>query len=339
MYLLGQEGSSFIKLSVYLYILDPFIFSQFPLKSMFTAFIRFLKKDAFRGNLSYRTNKTAFFISFLVVFILFFFKPFGIEQLNNLAEQSFLIIGYAICSIIGYSVAITLFSPYNKSKWTRLHEIGTYFTCVLIIWLLVYVYSIFCFKILFYEILDKPSGNYEIEGFFIKSFYYTFGIAILVFPIIYMYDLSTSPKDLDIKTVDLSLNHGTRSSRVNHKTLVFNGKNKNEQLTIEEGSFVCIKSEGHYIRIYYLCPRTNELKYMFLRSTMKEIENQTINSSFVFRCHNSFFINLNYLKSTIGNSNKSHLYLTYFSDPIPISKSKISFIKEYNMLYKKGIII
>lgn len=306
---------------------------------MLTTFIRFLKKDAFRGNLSYRTNKTAFFISFLVVFILFFFKPFGIEQLDNLAEQSFLIIGYAICSIIGYSVAITLFSPYNKSKWTRLHEIGTYFTCIFIIWLLIYVYSVFCFKILFYEILDNSSGNYELEGFFLKSFYYTSGVGILIFTIIYMYDLSTSHGDFDVKSKDLSFDHKTRPLKINRKTLIFNGKNKNEQLILEEGSFICIKSEGHYVRIYYLCVKTDQLKYMFLRNTMKEIENQVINSSFVYRCHNSFFINLNYLKSIIGNSNKSHLYLKHFSDAIPISKSKISYIKEYNMLYKKGIII
>lgn len=305
---------------------------------MLTTFTQFLKKDAFRGNLSYRTNKTAFFISFLVVFILFFFKPFGIEQLGNLAEQSFLIIGYAICSIIGYGIAITLFSPYNKSKWTRLHEIVTYFTCAFFIWLLIYAYSIFCFKILFYE-MGIASGNYVLEGFFLKSFYYTYGVGILIFSIIYLYDLSTSPRDFVAKKKDLSFNHKKRSSKVNSKTLIFTGKNKNEQLTIEAGAFICIKSEGHYIRIYYLCVKTNQLKYMLLRSTMKEIEKQIINSPFIYRCHNSFLINLHYLKSMIGNSNKTHLYLKHFSDAIPVSKSKISYLKEYNMLHKKDKII
>ena len=306
---------------------------------MLTTFTQFLKKDAFRGNLSYRTNKTAFLISFLVVFILFFFKPFGLDQLNNFSELSFLIIGYAICSIIGYSVAITLFSPYNKTQWTRLHQIGTYFTCVFFIWLLIYAYSIFCFEILFYEIIENPSGGYPIEGFFLKTFYYTYGVGILIFGIIYLYDLSTSPGDFVTTKKDLSFNLKKRSPKINSKTLIFNGKNKNEQLTIEAGAFICIKSEGHYIRIYYLCDKTNQLKYMFLRSTMKEIENQTINSSLIYRCHNSFLINLNHLKSMIGNSNKSHLYLKHFSDAIPISKSKISYIKEYNMLHKKGEII
>lgn len=298
-------------------------------KNIFYSFILFLQKDAFRGAFSYQTNKTGLLVLISVFFILIFYKPFDIGQTNHMV-QCILIIGCAVCSFIGYSITITIFSPYNKKKWTNFQEIYTYFTCFLLTSILIYGYTIFCYNFLFSIILNIKSLNVEslnlqTQQHFWNILFHTFIGGFIIYRLLRMYDMLDSyKKPSDVQYIDNKKYY----LKNNHSPLRFFGKNKNEHITLEKDTFICIKSEGHYIKIFYLCPKNHQVKYMFLRNTMKEITNQTNDYSYIYRCHKSFFINLNLLNSVIGNSNKTHIYLEHFSDAIPVSKNKISYIKD-----------
>lgn len=293
-------------------------------KSIFNTIIQFLQKDAFRGDFSYQTNKTGLLVLISVFFILFFFKPFGISQISQ-TEQWVLITGYALCSFIGYSITTTIFSPYSKKKWTNFMEIYTYFTCFLVIAILIYGYTLLCYNVFFPETLNIYISDIHSHQLFFKILIHTFIGGFIIYRLLLMYDMLDSYKK---PSETANLVNKKYHLKKNTGSLNFSGKNKNEHITLERDTFICIKSEGHYIKIYYLCPKSYQVKYMFLRNTMKEIENQTADYSYIYRCHKSFFINLDFLNSVIGNSNRTHVYLEHFSDAIPVSKSKISYIKD-----------
>ena len=84
-----------------------------------------------------------------------------------------------------------------------------------------------------------------------------------------MYDLLNSYKNQDTAQHRLTEKHYINKNR---GSLTFIGK-KNEHITLERDTFICIKSEGHYIKIYYLRTKNYQIKYMFLRNAMIEIEN------------------------------------------------------------------
>lgn len=294
---------------------------------MLNKIILFLRKETHRGILSYRTNRASLFTLISVFFVLFFFKPFGLADFKPIVHR-FLIVGYSVCAFIGYCTIITIFSPYNRNKWTKFLEICTYFACFLFVTILIYVYTLFCFKIIFPKVLKIETLGIRTNHLFYKIFFYTNIIGFIIYRLFLMYDILHSYKNLS-KISRFNTKKFYQKKNGNH--LKFFGKNKNEHITLETDTFICIKSEGHYIKVYYMCPKSNQVKNMVLRNTMKEIENQTINYSFIYRCHKSFIINLDFLNSVIGNSNRTHIYLEHFSDAIPISKNKISFIKDRSL--------
>ena len=161
---------------------------------MLNRIILFLRKETHRGILSYKTNKASLLTLISVFFVLFFFKPFGLSDFKPVVQQ-FLITGYSICAFIGYCTIITIFSPYNKNKWTKFHEISTYFTCFLFITILIYVYTLFCFKIIFPKVLKIETLGIRANHLFYKIFFYTNIIGFIMYRLFLMYDLLHSYKN------------------------------------------------------------------------------------------------------------------------------------------------
>lgn len=114
------------------------------------------------------------------------------------------------------------------------------------------------------------------------------------------------------------------------------GRNKNEILRIPSHRLICLKSEGHYIKIVHLAGEKQELKITVFRNTLKEMELQTVTLPSAFKCHKSYIINLNMVRSIRGKAQQSYLYLRHLDDPIPISPAKIGVLRKYVEMRKVG---
>jgi len=286
----------------------------------------FFKKEAILGELAHNTRKFFFIIIVLVFSLLFFFKPFLLNLLL-IKTQLILSIGCSILAAMGYIIAISIFMPFNKKKWTVLMEFTTVMTAFFFGWLLIYGYLMICFKVNLPEpfIINEPIVIPE--NFFYKTLFYTLGTGSFVYIILYMYNIIKFDNGKNIFETNIS-NNILNETYKNPKTLKLNGKNKNEQLIINRNDFICAKSEGHYIKVYYLHHKSQRVNNYVLRNTMKNFEHSIIDYNTLYRCHKSFFININYLKSIIGNSNKSHIYIKHYPNRIPISKHKIKYLKD-----------
>lgn len=290
----------------------------------------YLKKESPRGVLSNNTSRISVVVITSVFSILLFFKPFGIDDFKPLV-QWYLIIGFTACSFIGYSTIITIFSPQSKNSWTNLHEITTLIFSFLLIAVLIYGYTLFLFTLFFPKVLEIETLDLDVTSIFLKILFYTFCIGFIIYRGSKMYEMLHMYKN---QSQALNFDNPTLFSKRNNSLLNLLGKNKNERLTLMTNDLICIKSEGHYIRVYYLGEKNNEVKHSILRSTMTEIERQTADYSYIYRCHKSFFINFNYIKSIIGNSNKAHAYLEHYAHKVPVSKSKIAYMKSRRLREK-----
>jgi len=297
----------------------------------------YFKKEALLGNLSQNTFKTQGLIFIGIFTLLLFFKPYILSSFP-LKPKLVLIIGYSLCSCIGFALSYSLFAPYNKKKWTRLLDFGLFFTCFVITWLLIYVYTILHVKLLFANIYNLEIEYQLPDQFLLYLFFYTIGTGSFTFLIIRAFDIYISHDKFSenlhhLKSIEIENNQANKNFK-NKRKLVLIGKNKNESFTIDIDQFIYAKSEGHYIKIIYLHTNLKKIKFHTLRNKISAIESQLSEFDTIFRCHQSYIINLHYLKSVTGNKNKAYARLVY-SENIPISNTYFEYLNKKTKTKKK----
>ena len=83
--------------------------------------------------------------------------------------------------------------------------------------------------------------------------------------------------------------------------------------------FVYAKSEGNYVKIYYL--DDNVLIHKLIRLSLKQLEIQLENLSQIKRCHRSYLINMQHITSIDGNARSLTIQLDKVATSIPVSRS------------------
>ena len=284
----------------------------------------FLRKENFRSYLTFNINKTLMLILILLLYILLFFQPFGLHELPN-TLLVVISVGYCIMSILGYCVSVIVFRPLKKKKWSIFNEFIAYTSCLIFIWLLIYMYAVFSYIVLF-PMWSNPEDQVIIrEYFFFRSCLYTLVIGYIVYVLIqiyYSFFFVKSNNETSLITISDNMLTTNKSTPI-----TIEGKNKNEKITINQGSFVCINSKGHYLDIFYLCEASHSLKRKTFRNSLKNVEFQLLDFLFIYRCHNSYVININLLKSVSGNSHQAYANIRNYPEKIPISQNKISYMQ------------
>ncbi|MFK8012369.1 MAG: LytTR family transcriptional regulator DNA-binding domain-containing protein [Marinicellaceae bacterium] len=90
---------------------------------------------------------------------------------------------------------------------------------------------------------------------------------------------------------------------------------------------VCFKTCDNYLEVYYL-DEANVLKNRMIRSSMKKIESQ-LNASQFYRCHQSYLVNLAYVKGLKKVKNTHFLEMAYVNFDVSISRKNLKNIKTF----------
>ncbi|WP_133249909.1 LytTR family DNA-binding domain-containing protein [Marinifilum breve] len=290
----------------------------------------YLVRESLFGYLMHNTYKTLIFIFIGIFCILMFFQPYILSN-YDLKPQLILTTGISFLGCLSYAFSFLIFSPHNKKRWTKFLEIGLFGLCFLTAWLSVWLYTVIHVNYLFEQFYGYNDIPMLPDSFFIVLFIYTIGIGLLLYLIIHSFDIFLSFEKQG-KSDTLLSNLASNKTRFGYASstpkITLKGKNENELLDIDISQFIAAKSDGHYIKVFYLCCN-KEFKQFILRNSMANIEQQLINVEQTYRCHKSYIINLNYLKSAYTNSIKktSFLRLLNYSEDIPVSPKKIVFIQ------------
>lgn len=94
---------------------------------------------------------------------------------------------------------------------------------------------------------------------------------------------------------------------------------KASPIAMRLSEFVYAQSEGNYVTIYYL--DNSVLMHKLIRLSLKQLEIQLENISQIKRCHRSYLINTQHIRSIDGNARSLTAQLDRVATGIPVSRS------------------
>ena len=100
----------------------------------------------------------------------------------------------------------------------------------------------------------------------------------------------------------------------------------NETVTLQVPDLLYIEAIGNYVKVYHL--RNGEVRADMLRATSKQMEEELRDYPMIVRSHRAFLVNLGQVEQIVSKSGSMQLVLRHCPEVIPVSRSKISLIKE-----------
>ena len=100
----------------------------------------------------------------------------------------------------------------------------------------------------------------------------------------------------------------------------------NETVTLQVSNLLYIEAVGNYVKVYHL--RNGAVRADMLRATSKQMEEELHDYPMIVRCHRAFLVNLGQVERVIYKSGSMQLVVRHCPEAIPVSRSKISPIKE-----------
>ena len=100
----------------------------------------------------------------------------------------------------------------------------------------------------------------------------------------------------------------------------------NETVTLQVPNLLYIEAVGNYVKVYHL--RNGEVRADMLRATSKQIEEELHDYPMIVRCHRAFLVNLSQVEQVVYKSGSMQLVVRHCPEVIPVSRSKISLVKE-----------
>jgi DNA-binding LytR/AlgR family response regulator len=112
------------------------------------------------------------------------------------------------------------------------------------------------------------------------------------------------------------------------KELIIKGLNKNETIAMNSNQLLYVKSEGHYVRVYYFEKYKNKkiIKHSLIRNSIKNMEVIVENVSTIIRTHKSYIVNLEHINYVRCNMRKGLVSINKADVKLPIGKTYIDFL-------------
>ncbi|MEZ4916271.1 MAG: LytTR family DNA-binding domain-containing protein [Chitinophagales bacterium] len=113
------------------------------------------------------------------------------------------------------------------------------------------------------------------------------------------------------------------------------GKNKDEEITLNPNSIIHIEAQGNYAKIVYQIESEEKVtKSEVFRTSITELLEQLSEFNFLYCCHRSHIINLNYITNITGNSKSMNVEIKMPSYVASVSVSRLK-ISEFLDLWEK----
>jgi len=278
------------------------------------------KPFPFIENKNHRIFASILFSGFIYVFLIIF-QPFGISNIEY--YKPVFIAGFS-----GITLIVLLFSffvlpailknLFDFDKWTIKRNTIFIILQFLIITVLNWIYN-------------STIGKGITEQFNLLFFVFiTVSVGIMpTFFLIYFIEKYLARKNQHIATnFTEKIQHKTSTSK--NPIIKILSKNNDETITIELNQLICVKSEGNYLKVYFL--EENTITSKLIRNSISKVEEQLIIFEKVKRCHRSFLVNLDKVEKITGNARSLNLYISSIDFTIPVSRSfPKEIFKEFNI--------
>ncbi|MBK5208651.1 MAG: LytTR family transcriptional regulator DNA-binding domain-containing protein [Flavobacteriaceae bacterium] len=247
------------------------------------------------------------FISIGISLIILILKPFGF--INYEGSKVVASIGFGVLTFTSLLFNNFILKKQMKkftSKWTIFKEI------LYLIFLLSFI-SIANF--IFFSIII---GDFKLSiiGFLYVIF---LTITIAIFPISIITVIRYNRVLKNELGLIISSNDYKNKDIDKEGKMIFSSLNKTEKdFSIFRNNFLFVEAIKNHVHIYYF--EDGEVKTKIFRNTLINLTNQ-IGKPGIYRCHRSFLVNLNNIKTVTGNSNGFKIYFKNYNHHVPVSRS------------------
>ena len=273
----------------------------------------FLNKPyPFNDDLKHNT-KIIFFISVGVFVFLFLFQPLQIDALAT-RDKYILVIGMGIITFLSLSLNLlilpSLFSRIlNGSSWNIKKEI---------FWDLWILFTVSVGYFLYYKALGIMEFGFDM---IIKLIL----IAIVPTSVLITFNRNRLLRSHLKLANELNIKLQENKS-IPDKLVHFVSDYQKDNLSIKVSLILFIRSANNYIEVFW--QEGQEVKSQMVRCSLTKAEEILKDDKFIFKCHRSNMVNINYIDKIEGSSQGYRLYFEKVDFPIPVSKNYATRLKE-----------
>ncbi|MBI9065953.1 MAG: LytTR family transcriptional regulator [Salinivirgaceae bacterium] len=275
--------------------------------------LEFLKKPyPFNDDLR-RNAKMIFFISISIFVFLLLFQPLEISSIQN-REKFLLIVGLGVITFLALSLNLLILPSllpniFLKKEW--------------IVWKEIFWNLWTLFIISFgYFLSYKTLGILEFDFYMMVKL-----ILIAFFPLTLLIVFNQNRLlRLHLKTAN-ELNDRLKESKHDQDKLVhFDSEYQKDKLLLKARLLLFIRSADNYIEVFW--KDGNKINRRLVRSTLAKAQELLIDYNFIFKCHRSFIVNINFIDKVEGNSQGYKLFFEDIDFEIPVSKIAVDELKK-----------
>ena len=273
---------------------------------------KFLKRSyPFNDDLKHNT-KIIFIISVAVFLFLVVFQPLDLNTLS-FDDKVISLAGVVIVTFVSLSINLLLvpivFPRFlNSDGWVIWKEV---------LWNIWILFTISGGFVLYYNVLGLNLFDVGV-GTVIKL------LLLGTLPITFLIYTNQDHLRKMYRKKAQELNHRIEEKHALPNTeVVFESEYLKDTLTVKVSQIINVSSAGNYIEVFWL-DDDQQLKKQMVRTSLQKAEQSLEKYSFIYKCHRSHLININYVEKVEGNSQGYRVYLSQCKIPIPISRNYIS---------------
>jgi len=266
----------------------------------------------FSDDLKHNT-KIIFFTSLGVFAFLFLFQPFDINSLP-VKDKYYLLSGLAGITFLALSLHLLLIpslfpKTFNTEGWNIKKEI---------LWNLWILFTILVGYFFFTNALGAMKFGFNMVIKLLLTAVVPISIVIVV----------NHNKILrsHLKLADELSKKLKENKLVQEKIVYFDSDYQKDSLAINVSLLLLIRSANNYIEIFW--KDAENIRNQMVRCSMLYAEEILKDHKFIFKCHRSYIVNINYIDRIEGNSEGYRLFFENVSFPVPVSKNSIDRLRE-----------
>ena len=272
----------------------------------------FNKPYPFNDDLKHST-KIIFFTSIGVFLFLLLFQPFDINTLA-VKPKFQLIIGFALVTFLALSLNLLIFPSlfpkiFYSAKWNIKKEI---------IWNLWILFTILAG----YFFLNNNLGVMKFGFNLVIKLVLTAVIPITVLIIVNHNKILRS----HLKLADELSKKLKDNKLIQEKVVYFDSDYQKDSLAIKLSLLMFIRSANNYIEVFW--KEGDTIKNKMVRCSMIHAEEILREYKFIFKCHRSYLINVNYVERIEGNLQGYKIFFDNINFPVPVSKNSVVRLQE-----------
>lgn len=274
---------------------------------------KFLEKPyLFNDDLKHNT-KVIFIISLCIFAFLFLFQPLNIDSLGT-KDKFYLMIGICVITFISLSLNLLLLPSlfpkiFIHTEWKIKKEI------LWNIWILLTI-------AVGYFLFNKVLHLMEFDFYMVIKLILTAIIPISALIVINYNKMLRS----HLKTAT-DINKKLKESKlINEKIVYFQSDYQKDSLAIKVSLIRIIRSANNYIEIFW--NEDNTIKNQMVRCSLAKAEELLKEDKFIFKCHRSYLVNINFIEKIEGSSLGYKLFFENIDFHVPVSKNFATKLKE-----------